>query len=89
MNDRRRTLADDPCLRDAIVCYDPVDVKDDNDERVLGQARWNETLVSVTDGARLPAWKWQLWVETRGEVEVQSTDGTLKGFVWPRKKTTP
>jgi hypothetical protein len=75
----------DSLFKNARVCYDQVLVKDDSDERVLGQARWNETLVSFPDGTRMPAWKWQLWVETRGEVEVRTADGTLRGFIWPRK----
>ena len=76
----------DRCLKGAVTCYDEVSVKDNNDDKIVARARWNETLISVADGARLPAWKWQVWVEARGEVEVQSADGTLRGFIWPRPK---
>ncbi len=75
----------DAILQSAKVCYDPVSIKDDNDSTVHGQARWNEILVDVQDGKKMQAWKWQAWVEVRGEVEVHTIDGTLQGFIWPRK----
>lgn len=77
----------DSLFRGVAACRDQVAIKDADDCETLGHTRWNETLVSVGYDTRMPAWKWQLWAETRGEVEVTTVDGTLCGFIWPRQAT--
>lgn len=77
-------LERDKLFDNAVVCYDRVLIKDDNDRDVLGEARWNEVLFDADGAGRMPAWKWQLWVETRGEARVRTHDGTVEGFIWPK-----
>lgn len=69
--------------RKLTISFDNVRVSDANDARLIASVRYNEVMIDTIDGMRLPAWKWQRWVDVRGEVHVRTLDGTVEGFIWP------